>query len=216
MRVASASKWNSLKSKTQFQNELKNYSSYGGTVNTTSEYIAQYLTAIIRLSDVCDLFNKLPMVRGFNSVLLINLNTGSVQITKSASTTMCLGANTTPSASTAAASIAIANNGSCPFIVPSLGTSWQTATAASLGTFNFGLYYSSVRPTQFDQSTKSIPAHALNSARIYAPMYSPKPEYAIQYITENKRKVVQYDDIQFFTVQNIGSGSNFNIQLASF
>ncbi len=46
-------------------------------------------------------------------------------------------------------------------------------------------------------------------------MYSPKPEYAIQYITENKRKVVQYDDIQFFTVQNIGSGSNFNTQLAS-
>ncbi len=214
IRTGSTSKWASLKSASQFQLELKNYSAVSGTAGAASEYVAQYITAVIRLSDVCDLFNKLPLIRGFNSVLLINLNTGSVQINKNATATMVLGGST-PSASNAAASLAIANNGTCPFMVSSVASSWGVATAASTGVFNFGIYYGSVRPTQFDQSTKSIPAHQLNAARIYCPLYQPKPEYAIQYITENKRKVVQYDDIQFFTVQNIGASSNFNVQLAS-
>jgi len=207
------SKWNNVKTIANFQAESKNYiTSTDATVATA--YRVWYLTAQIRLKDICDLFDKLPLLRGFNCTLLINLNLGNCKITKtysSATSRQSLGGSTS----------AIAGNVSCtgtalPFMVSTIGTDWNSTTATEVGVYSFGCYYGSVRASPVaNQSYLNIPSHPSGTvARLYGPLITLQPERALAYLSESKKKLVVYKDVLYFFSPNISANSPFNLQLA--
>ncbi len=55
----------------------------------------------------------------------------------------------------------------------------------------------------------------LACARLYIPTYELVPEAAISLLTEHKKRVVEYKDVNYFTIQNVQPGANVNQQLAS-
>ncbi len=210
-RQSGTNKYNSLKTLSNFQAEGKNYVYQSGGSGSANEYIAQYLVATIKLRDLADVFDKLPLVRGINCSMLVNLQLGHVNIVKDATSTMTVGSTT----SAVASNIAVENNGSLPFMVTKLGTDFQTSTAGTLGTFTAGLYYGKVGQSgTANQSMLGIQAHSFPVARLYAPQISLTPEKALQYLTTSKKKTIVYRDVLYFYQPNIGSGSSFNLQLA--
>ena len=210
-----SSKWASIKTLSQFQTEGKNYiASSDATVG--SAYRAQYITAIIRLKDLSHLFEQLPIMRGFNCVLTMNLNLGNVKVTKTGnatatSQTMSLGGTT----SAIASSVQASNGGSIPFMVSALSSDWGSTTQTESGDLAVGCYYASVRASGVgNQSALNIPAHSLTTARVYAPLIELQPERGIAYLSENKKKLVVYKDLLYFSFTNVASGTTFNFQLA--
>lgn len=206
-------KYANLKSTSNIQAEAKNYITIGGSGAT--QYVAQYLLAVIKLKDIADIFDKMPLVRGVNCSLLVNLQLGHAVIGKSAGGLVIGSEIASPTTSTVAGGVAIENNGSMPFLVNKLATDWGSAMTTATGSLFAGLHYSSVRATGVaNQSGLSIPAHPLSVARIYAPQIALTPERALQYLTTSKKKTVVYKDYLYFYQPNIGAGSSFNLQLA--
>jgi len=204
--AASTGKWSAIKSVANFQNELKNYVGIGAARDAT-DYMVKYISAVIRLRDLSDLFEKLPLCRGFNATLTINLNVGNVSITKSASATGTL----------TIAGLSVSNNGTLPFTVNKYGTNfdWLTTVGATVSTIAVGVYYGSVRTSAVgSQTSLAIPANPQPIARIYAPMIELKPEFALSYLSESKQKLVVYRDLLYFNPAAVSAGGSFNIQLA--
>ena len=208
------SKWNNVKTATQVQSEVKSYLT-GATSAVASGYRVQYITATIRLKDISDIFEKLPLMRGFNCVLTINLNVGNIHAYKNGATNITLGDSASTTTAKIASNVAVSNGGSLPFLITKGTTDFITATNADTGSINVGCYYASVRPSAVgNQSAFSIPAHPLTTARCYAPLITLQPERALSYISDNKKKLVTYRDLLFFYFPNVTSGSPFNYQLA--
>jgi hypothetical protein len=204
--AASTGKWSAIKSVANFQNELKNYVGIGATRDAT-DYMVKYISAVIRLRDLSDLFEKLPLCRGFNATLTINLNVGNVSLTKTASATGTL----------TVAGLSVSNNGTLPFTVNKYGTAfdWLTTVGATASTIAVGVYYGSVRTSAVgSQTSLAIPANPQPIARIYAPMIEMKHEFALSYLSESKQKLVVYRDLLYFNPAAVSAGGSFNIQLA--
>jgi len=66
-----------------------------------------------------------------------------------------------------------------------------------------------------NQSTLGVPAHKMNSCRIYAPTIDLQPARALSYIQENRSKYIEWDDIYASQLLNVGSGSSFNCNITN-
>lgn len=208
------SKWNGVKTASQFQAEAKNYLA-SSDASVATAYRVQYITANIRLKDLSDIFEKLPLLRGFNCTLTLNLNMGNVKVWKNGTTGVTLGDATSTTTAKIASNVAVSNGGSIPFMVTRSTTDWTSTTDTQTGYLSVGCYYASVRPSGVgNQSSLNIPAHPLTTARCYAPLITLQPERALSYLSENKKKLVVYRDLLYFYQPNVTAGSSFNYQLA--
>lgn len=208
------SKWTNVKTASQFQSESKNYLA-SSDASIASAYRVQYITANIRLKDLSSIFEQLPLLRGFNATITMNLNLGNVKIWKNGTTGMTLGDATSTTTAKISSNVSTSNGGSLPFMITRSTTDWTTTTDAQTGFISCGCYYASVRPSGVgNQSALNIPAHPLGTARIYAPLITLQPERALSYLSENKKKLVVYRDLLYFYFPNVTAGSSFNYQLA--
>lgn len=170
-----------------------------------NDYNAIYITAIVRLKDLSEFFDAMPLVRGFYARLLINLNLGSLQVTVNAarSTMTCPIATNT-------------FTNTCPFILSAL-TDANVPSGLSLNgnanasTLTIGAYLGKVTGTQ---SAKANLSHPISQARIYSPIIDLLPQYALSYNEANKMKLVQYDDVYSTSILGVGVNSPFNYLVA--
>lgn len=168
-----------------------------------------YVLATIRLKDVADFFDKMPLVKGAYLRFIINTNTSTHTLalttaggalTDMASTTNIITGGTTP--------IMVAspkdNNG--------FATYKAAAIAAGNATYNITVASSIGKDTT---ANKSHPT--LQQVRLYVPLYTMNPSMEEQYLSLNRTKKIVYRDIYQYQVEVSLSGGQgtFNALLTN-
>jgi hypothetical protein len=198
---------------TQLANEFKPIFSYVGNVLYWQD------VAIIPMKYLCDVFDKMGLVRKLSAVMRIYLNTGSISVpvTNPALSNQAFGiptnstfANTCPftinnvigrTLATAAPGTVAINAASVPlttaFVCAGVFVARAPTTAIPVGggSINIGL---------------NVPSHPLPSCRAYYSLCKLAPAKEEMYVTQNRNKLVVYE--QFITNQYnaISSGSSFS------
>lgn len=170
-------------------------------VNTAAEYKAWYVIAKIRLRDVCDWFDELPLIKGASMKITINTNTASVTVTGAA----------TPTITTNSANISILG-GTCPFMVASSAANQgmnPIATAAA-GNYIANISIGKCTNASLKAGAVSLTHPTLQACRLYVPLYEFTPSMASQFLALGTKKKVVYTDVYQYTVSNIAAGGTFN------
>jgi hypothetical protein len=196
---------------TQLQTEFKPYFTYIGNV------LCWYDVAIIPVKYLCDVMDKLGLVRKLSSVMRIYLNTGSiaVPVTNPALNTQYFGAptnstfpNTCPITLNNVQGISgsptnsIANPASVPlttaFVCAGVFVARAPTTAIGVGTsgsVNIGL---------------GVANHPMPACRAYYSLVKMEPSRALKYVEENRNKLVVYEQLITNQYNNIGAGSSYS------
>jgi hypothetical protein len=171
-----------------------------------------FVLATIRLKDVCEFFDRLPLVKGAFLRLIINYNTGVHNL----ALTVAGGAVADFSSTSN-----VITGGSSPLLVASpisgngfgsIAAACITAAAGATATYNFQTTMSVARDT-----TINVSHPTLQQTRLYVPVYQMNPVNEEQYLTLSKIKTVRYKDIYQYQIEvNTSSGvGNFNSLLTN-
>lgn len=200
-----------IMSATQLATEYKPLFSYVGNVMYWND------VAIIPMKYLCDVFDKMGLVRKLSAVMRLYLNTGSISVRV---TDPCLNTQRFDQ---------IANStfsNTCPFtinnVIGQVGTfALTTATNSASVPLSTrficaGVFVARAPTTAIPVGGGSInigngvPSHPLPSCRAYYSQIKLSPAKEEMYVTQNRNKVVVYE--QFITNQynNISSGSSFS------
>jgi len=201
---------------TQLQTEYKAYVSYIGNV------ITYYDVAIIPLKYLCDVMDKLGLVRKLSAVMRIYFNTGS-----------CVAKVTNPTLSTqtiqpvsvgGAFQSTFANT--CPFTFNNVAGASGTAPSAGVnpasvplttGYIIGGCFIARAPSTAISVGGGSginiglnVPNHPMPACRAYYSLVKMEPSRALRYVEENRSKLVVYEQIITNQYDGISSGSSFS------
>lgn len=169
--------------------------------NPAAEYKAWYVIAKIRLRDVCDWFDELPLIKGASMKITINTNTASVTVTGAA----------TPTITTASANISILG-GTCPFMIASSAANqgMNPICTAAAGIYTANLSIAKCTNASLKAGAASLTHPTLQACRLYVPLYEFTPSMASQFLALGTKKKVTYTDIYQYTVSNVAAGGTFN------
>lgn len=144
------------------------------------------ILAVIRLKDLCDFFDKMPITKGAYITMTISYNSSTDVVTFAGGP----GANTMVSTSTA-----LNSGGTNPLMVASsaLNNPNDSITDARVLTYTCNIGGS----------------YLANGVRLYVPTYKLKPEYEKQLLEENPVKKFKFCDIEGLNTETITAGQNF-------
>lgn len=189
--VSAYASLNTTETATRLQNIGKNYYTESGAA--AARVYTWYILATIRLKDICDFFDKIPLLKGAQIRMTLNYNAGR-----------CVVAAVTGGPTFALSSVTMLAGRTIPFMLCD-GTANQPGNAACV-TGNVTIEYN-VRQT----ATPACAANPLmSSAQLYVPAYNLSPDVEASYISSNPIKTIIYEDIYQFTLSGITSGANFN------
>jgi hypothetical protein len=188
-----------IMSATQLANEFKPTFQILAT-----NYMVWYDVGIIRLKDIFDSMKNMPMLKRFDGILRLYINTGAIGVGTDQATQGSL---------VFSASTSTFTNG-CPLVVPAITTSALPATTTGIVS---GLFVArATQTTMFGVNLASSGgANPMPSCRIYYPMITLKPERAISYVSENRAKRVCYTTILSNQFSAITAGSAFSALVQS-
>lgn len=150
--------------------------------------------AVIRLKDICDFFDKLPLVKGAYIKLTINYNSSSISIANNAGSYLV----SAPS---------ITTGGSTPFMIASgIANNPGATLAGAPGNIAFASNVARVTVGSAAVANSTVSHQILNSCRLYVPIYTMNPIYEEQYLSMNPTKDVVYRDIYQYTINAAGTG----------
>ena len=179
----------------QLNNEFKPYYQ---VLNTN--YMVWYDVAVIRLGDIFDSMKQLGMLKKFDGILRLYVNTGAVQV----NVTNPTGATTYQfqySNSTFTNTI--------PFTVNFINSSLP----ATVSTITAGCHIARPAQTSFNGAinlTASGASHPMSACRFYYSQITMSPEKSLKYIESNRNKEIVYRSILSNNYTNITAGSSFN------
>jgi hypothetical protein len=178
------------------------------------------IDAIIRLKDIADFFQKVPMLKGSTMRIYLNTNQAYFQVTATAPTyAAATGAiNAQPILSLTASPVILGGGGTNPVMVSSNGlgqggsvlTFLQSDAVVPVATAVINVAVSIVR-TQFQQMPTQNLTCPISSVRLYAPAYTMSPIAEQRYLSLTPTKRVVYNDIFQFSFPNQSVNSPFNI-----
>lgn len=160
---------------------------------TTNIYKYSIL-ATIRLKDMSDVFDKLPLLKGAFITMTVNYNASAQTITSSGS------------GATITCSVPSVVGQTNPLMVNS-ADEWQPNQWLQGITGNF--YVSSNIVTAKTSSGTPYSNDILSATRMSIPIYTMNPSYEEQYVSQGIKEVV-YTDIYQYTIKNIASGGQIN------
>lgn len=180
----------------------------GGDVN--SKY--WFITAFIRLKDLSDLFDKMPLVKGSYMRLILNTNlvTHNFNLTFGPDAVECPLTDVSITQN-------VLSGGSSPIMIANaiqdgngfsgIKDQLATALAPAGGVASFTLTTSIAR----DQTT--LVSHpTFQQCRLWCGLYQMSPVNEEQYLSLNKIKTVRYNDIYNYTVEVSCSGTPDDLQ----
>jgi hypothetical protein len=186
-------------------------------ITAAATYRAIIFDAIIRLKDVADFFNKVPMLKG--STMRMYLNTNQAYFTASAINGQYAAATaaqaTPPALCLQSQPVILGGGGTNPIMLSSVDLGQgganlvpytSNAAAAAVAPFSVGL---SIVKTQFSQFTNTFTA-PITSVRLYAPAYTLSPIAEQRYLSLTPTKKVIYNDIFQYQFSGIANG-NFSV-----
>lgn len=177
----------------RLQNIGKNYYVNDGGAAAARIY-TWYILATIRLKDVCDFFDKIPLLKGAQIRMTINYNSAR-----------CVVAGVNAGPTMALTSTTMLSGRTVPFMMCD-ATANQAGNALVAANGDITVEYN-IRQT----ATPACAANPLmSSCQLYVPAYNLSPDVESSYISSFPIKTIIYDDIYQFTVSAISAGSNFN------
>lgn len=208
MVIDAADGSNLLTSNNNLRTEFTSHQEKIRVANTgTRDYNALFITAIVRLKDLCDFFDKMPLTRGFYARLIINLNLGNLTIAQAADP-----AN--PGTLTCSTATNTFTN-TCPFIIAPNGVGFAVSNNNAARSIYAGAYLVRVSGNaNQNNATLNVPNHSMNQCRVYAPIVDLLPEYALSYNESNKNKLIEYTDVYATSLLNQSAGTSFNFLVA--
>lgn len=178
----------------------KSYLTSSGTAGTGNVW-QWVVIATIRMRDLCDFFDKIPLLRGVFLRATVNYNSvvGTVT-TVAAGPTMIQTSLTQLSGRTNPLMVASSAYGN---------PSNPAVAGAAGGVFTIGC---GIARTSSPTSTVTPP---ISAVRWYVPAYTMNPLKEEQYMTMNKYKTITYKDIYNYNVLSVASGGSFNAILTN-
>lgn len=168
-----------------------------------NNYMVWIDTAVIRLKDLSNFFDKLPLMQNMNMLLRLYLNTGVVGCTYktgSGAITFLQGSNTTFTST-------------CPLIITNLAASAPATTAQIVA----GLFIGRATTTSMlgVNLGASEATHPMTSCRLYYGMVQIKPTLLPRYIESSRAKRVLYKHVLYNNIANIDANTNISQLLQS-
>lgn len=188
----------------QLRNDFK--STYQ-VLNTS--YGVIYDTAIIRLKDILDVTDKIGLVKRFNGVLRLYINTGSLHISCNSG----LAADAAIPRYQFTVGTSTFNN-TCPFTINNLNLATTGAggipfaqTQITAGLFIGKALQTSNNGVNLGASGAS---HPMNACRLYYSTVQLEPEKALSYSRSNQMKNVVFKNYYFNQINAVGAGGNYS------
>ena len=199
---------------------LTNVSGYGAIfqsyIQCGTNYRAIIFDAVIRMKDICDLFCKMPMVKGGTMRLYINTNqtyfTGTA-VSPTYNDTLGAGYGNLSSHAEVyltSSPVILGGGGTNPVMIASADVGQGLASLVPLDhgapvDENFAVGLSIVK-TQFPQLTQQLSA-PITSTRLYCPAYTMSPLAEQRLLSLCPTKKVVYNDIFYYTFNNVPPGT---------
>lgn len=198
---------------------FKNY------IQTTATSRAIIFNAVIRLKDICDFFDKMPLMKGATMRLYINTNqcylplnvvAGEVETTGVITAFPALGLTATPTI--------LGGGQTCPIMVSSadLGQGMNVIAPVKAGVpgnaVALKVALSIVRcqfASNFANAASQNAACPMNTVRLYAPAYTMSPQAEASYLAMSPTKKIVYEDLFQYSFPNQGAGDTFNILVSN-
>lgn len=187
-----------------------NYRSH--LASSTAGSLIWNVYAKLRLKDLADFFEKMPLLKGSTIRFYINTNQASTTFTTTIATIEATTGEIT------------LNGGQCPSITPGANTVIGGLTnplmiasnffgngSSTLGAGTYTLSVSIVNNTFPTQQNKAPGSTSLKSCRLYAPVYYMNPLAESKYLSLTPTKRIMYKDIFQYQFNNISAGDNFNV-----
>ena len=179
--------------------------------------------AIVRMKDVCDFFDKLPLLKGASMRIYVNTNQCYCQLkavndVQDAAT----GVVTTEGAlALRSAPIILGGGGTNPLQVAStaIGQGGKAlaplgAAAAAVGDIEVAVSIVKTQFSQFGTGPGNDFGAEITSVRLYCPAYTMTPQAEASYLAQMPTKKIVYEDIFQYSINNVANGATFN-QLVS-
>jgi hypothetical protein len=188
--------------------------STGGATDTNIHYWS--MLATIRLKDLSDFFNQLPLVRGAYLRFIINFNMGAVTLkgTEVAGTAITpavvkweqTAANLTQAVFPCMFASADVGQGSYP-LAPTTSFSSAKDVVLAIG-------ISSLNPSTYGGAySKELKNSSFPQCRLYVPVYTLNPIAEAAYLEANPSKTIIYRDILNYNVNSTGADASTVSQL---
>jgi hypothetical protein len=174
-----------------------------------TNYGVVYDTAILRLKDVFDCMNNIGLVKRFNGILRLYVNTGSLYVG-------CQGNNLVPNYSFSSNNTNFQNV--CPVMINNLNAvSADGGIAAAQTQVSVGLFIGKALQTNLNGVNlgASNASHPMNACRCYYSSITLTPQRALEYETSNRAKQVVYRNMYFNQYNAIGNGSSWSQMVQS-
>jgi len=205
------------------QNETGLRQIFKNYIQTTATGRAIIFNAIIRLKDICDLFQKLPLMKGATVRLYINTNQCYLPLSVVAPRVNLAGAVVEyPSLNLTAPPSILGGGQTCPIMVSSadLGQGMNAIApvkAAAAGNAVALKVALSVVRCQFASNftgANATVACPLTSVRLYAPGYVMSPQAEASYLAMSPTKKIVYEDLFQYQFNTVLPGS-FNFLVSN-
>jgi hypothetical protein len=175
-----------------------------------TNYMVWYDYAVIKLSTLFESLSKIGLTRKADIFLRLYINTGTLNATVSA-----------PGLTTLGYSITTANNsftGTCPFTINHLAdVPANGGIPLTVANITAGVYLNKPPSTSYNgvNLATSGASHPLPACRIYYSQITIQPDYAEEYILNNRAKKCIYRTVLTNQYNNITSAGNFNQLISS-
>jgi hypothetical protein len=170
-----------------------------------TSYAVIYDVAIIRLKDILDVMDKVGLVKRFNGVLRLYINTGALYI----------GCNGNNAANDANPNYLFSVNNStfnnvCPFTINNLNSSGQIPVAQKQ--LSAGIFIGKALQTSLNgvNLATSGASHSMQACRLYYSTVQLEPEKALSYSRSNQMKNVVFKNYYFNQINSVSAGSNYS------
>ena len=195
---------------------------FASYVSAGSTYRAVVFDAVVRLKDIADFFQKVPLLKGSTMRLYLNTNQAyfnakMVNAVYDATTGAITAAGSLQMTSTP---VILGGGGTNPIMLGSAdigqGASPLVPFAPTTATEELITCGISIVRTQFPTSVFAQQVSApVSSVRLYAPAYTFSPIAEQRYLSLTPTKKVVYNDIFQYSFPNIGAGSPFNFLVSN-
>jgi hypothetical protein len=199
---------------TQLANEYKPY------VSVTGAVITWYDVGIIPVRYLCDVMDKLGLVRKLSAVMRIYFNTGTIcaKVTNPATSTQTI----QPVSASAGFQSTFSNT--CPITINNVtgtsGTAPSTGSNPACVPLTTGFVIAGCFIARAPTTSISVgggsglniggASHPMPSCRAYYSLVKMEPSKALAYVEQNRSKLVVYEQMITNQYNNIGVGSSFS------
>jgi hypothetical protein len=172
--------------------------------NATLGSVVWLVYAKLRLKDLADFFEKVPLLKGSTIRFLINTNQSITNFTITAGAVSAVGVITQPVLTVNSSTVT--GGRTCPLMLASASYGSGCCTLGA-GDYNISC---SVFKNNFPAQSTASNLTASIPCRLYAPAYTMNPLAESKYLSLAPTKRILYKDIFQYQYTNVGAGQNFN------